>query len=88
MIRKLLNGALGALATIAVIYAFGAFGLLYERLFGASEASTAVAIIGLIVAILIGVAVLHHLSRRTDSRKPQSITTLRAPPHVPALTQR
>jgi hypothetical protein len=63
--RKLLNGVLGALATLAVLYAFGAIGLLTERLTGRPALSSAVAVIGLAVAISLGVLVLRRLSNRT-----------------------
>ena len=65
MRRKLLNGVLSALATLAALYAFGAIGLLAERLTGRPALSSAVAILGLAVALSLGVLVLHRLSRRT-----------------------
>ena len=73
MMRRLLKGALAALATIAVIYAFGTFGLLFERLTGRSEPGSALAIIGLIVAGSIGALFLRHLSRRTDASNSEEI---------------
>jgi hypothetical protein len=65
--RKLLNGVLGALATLAALYVFGAIGLLTERLTGRSAVNEVVAFGGLALAVSLGVLVLHRLSRRTDS---------------------
>jgi hypothetical protein len=65
--RKLLNGVLGGLAALAALYAFGAIGLLVERLTGPSALDSALAIIGLPLAVSLGVLTLHRLSRPTDA---------------------
>jgi hypothetical protein len=65
--RKLLNGVLSALVTLAALYAFGAIGLLAERLTGREVLSSALALFGLALALGLGVLVLCRLSRRTGS---------------------
>jgi hypothetical protein len=59
--ETLLNGVLAALATLAALYAFGAIALLTESLTGRPVLDSAVALIGLVVAIGLGVLVLHRL---------------------------
>jgi hypothetical protein len=59
-----LNGVLGAAATLAVLYAFGAIGLLAERLTGKADVDPALALAGLAVAIILGVLILRRLPRR------------------------
>jgi hypothetical protein len=63
--RKLRNGVLGGLAALAALYAFGALGLLAERLTGRQALSPALAILGLAAAVGLGVLVLCRLSRLT-----------------------
>jgi hypothetical protein len=70
MMRKVRNGVLGALATLATLYAFGVVGLLTERLTGRPELSTAAAFVGLVLALGVGFLVLHHLSRPADRPSP------------------
>ena len=65
MKRQLLNGVLGALATLAVIYAIGIVGILTERLTHHSV-NNDILMVGVILALCAGVLVLHRRTRRTD----------------------
>jgi CHASE2 domain-containing sensor protein len=65
--RQLLNGVLGALATLAVLYAFGLVGLLVERMIDRPAMNVVVAMTALIVALCLGLLVLGRLSPRTPA---------------------
>jgi hypothetical protein len=80
--RKLLNGVLSGLAALAALYAFGVIGLLAERLTGRSAVNTAVAFLGLALAVGLDVLVLRRLSRSpvnhdTATRAEQSASPTR-----------
>ena len=70
MRRKLLNGILGGLAALALLYAIGTIGLLAERQTGRGGMDPAFAYLGLVVAAGFGFFVLQRLSRPKDSPPP------------------
>jgi hypothetical protein len=65
--RKLRNGVLAGLAALAALYALGAIGLLAERVTGPTALDPALAILGLALAVSLGVLVLQRLWRPTDA---------------------
>jgi hypothetical protein len=62
MRRKVLHGVLGALAALGTLYAFGAVGLLAERLTGREVLNPLLAFLVLALAFGVGVLVLHRQS--------------------------
>ena len=62
MLRKLRNGVVGGLASLAALYVFGAIGLLVERLTGRSAGNPVIAVMVLALAVSLGVLVLRRLS--------------------------
>jgi hypothetical protein len=66
MRRKLLNGVLGGAATVGVLYLFGVIGLLAERFAGLGAISTDLALLGLLVAVVVGLLVLQRVSTRSQ----------------------
>jgi LPXTG-motif cell wall-anchored protein len=59
---KLQNGVIGGLASLAALYVFGAVGLLVERLTGRSAGNPVIAVMGLALAVSLGVLALRRLS--------------------------
>ena len=67
--RQILRGVLGGLAALATLYALGAAGLFVEWLTRQSAFEGPFAFVGLLLALGIGVLVLHRLSRSAVRRQ-------------------
>ena len=68
--RKIRSGVLGALAAVATLYTFGVVGLLIEWLTGRPAVNSGIALVGLALALSVGVLVLHRLPQPAERHLP------------------
>jgi hypothetical protein len=67
--RQVLHGVLGGLATLVALYVLGGAGLLVEWLTGRQLFNGATALVGMLIALSIGIGVLGRLGHTEDAPK-------------------